>query len=526
MKRKITAYNAAVVLFAALGSVIYGYDSSVIATTLGQPSFYAYFDLTDDPTNPGYSYTISITGACNGLAQAGGFFGSFLNAWISDRFGRRATFQVASTLCIVGSAIHSGAPNLAVFLTFRFVNGLGVGMVLTATPLYQSELSPPYARGLLVGSHGAMLAIGYNIASWVGLGCFFASNPAFQWRFPLALQTLFPVLLLAGSFRLPSSPRWLVAKNRGDEARQVLERLHASSDDPHHTFAIAEYDQIVAQIELERRKRNERRSRSSDALASSNFVSDLADLFSHRPYRKRAILGFTLMFGAQCTGVLVINNYQVILFPALGISPALSLGLYSVYLAIALVGNSICGPIVDRFGRRKCLLIGLCGCVFALTGECIFSRFAAEPNASRAILSLAVLFIFLYIPFFSSMIDPNMYIYSSEIFPAEVRSVGVAVSMSGQWLATICFLQSAPTAFANIGYRFYIVFIVCTIALFGIVYRFYPETKGLSLEEMARIFGDEVAVDLEVEMQHVKDELHRKRSVGNEEQVSRVENKE
>jgi hypothetical protein len=112
-----------------------------------------------------------------------------------------------------------------------------------------------------------------------------------------------------------------------------------------------------------------------------------------------------------------------------------------------------------------------------LTGECIFASFAAKAGASRAVLSLAVLFIFLYIPFFSSMIDPNMYIYSSEIFPAEVRSVGVAVSMSGQWLATIWALQSAPTAFAKIGYKFYLVFIFCTVTLWFTVYFFYPEVS-------------------------------------------------
>jgi hypothetical protein len=95
------------------------------------------------------------------------------------------------------------------------------------------------------------------------------------------------------------------------------------------------------------------------------------------------------------------------------------------------------------------------------------------------VLSLAVLFIFLYIPFFSSMINPNMYIYSSEIFPAEVRSVGVAVSMSGQWLATIWALQSAPTAFAVIGYKFYLVFIFCNVVLWFLVYFFYPEVKHI-----------------------------------------------
>lgn len=358
INRKVSPYNIAVVLFAALGSIIYGYNSSVIATTLGQPSFYTYFNLADSASDPGYAHTTQIVGACNGLAQAGGFFGCFISAWVADRFGRPAAFQVAAVLAILGGAIQAGAPNLITFLVFRFVGGLGVGMCLTVTPLYQAELSPPYARGLLVGSHGAFLAIGYNIASWVGLGCFFAANPVFAWRFPLALQVLFPLILLAGSPWLPPSPRWLVGKNRLDEARTVLERLHASSEDPENTFATAEFDQIVSQIELERRKYSERHNGNTTTEASKTFFGDLKELFTHAPFRKRAFLGFTLMFGAQCTGVLVINNYQIILFPALGISPGLSLGLYSVYLAIALVGNSSGGSLYDvSWPFELCILV-------------------------------------------------------------------------------------------------------------------------------------------------------------------------
>lgn len=502
----------------------------------GQPSFYEYFGLTQDPTSSRYAYTTQISGACNGLAQAGGFFGCFLCAWIRDRWGSVPAFRVASVLCIVGGAIQAGSTNLSEFLVFRFINGLGVGMCLTATPLYQSELSPPASRGVLVGCHGAFLAIGYNIASWTGLGCFFATNDSFKWRFPLALQVLFPFILLLGSFWLPESPRWLVTKNRLPEAKSVLESLHGSKDDHQQTFAHAEFEQIVAQLELERRQRHDRHRAShpnstTEVSNDQGVFNEFMSLMTHLPHRRRAVLGFTIMFGAQCTGVLVINNYQVILFPSLGISPALSLGLYSVYLAIAFVGNSLCGYIVDRVGRRPCLLIGLCGCLVALVGETITAKFAADPGAGRGILSAAVFFIFLYIPFFSTLIDPNMYIYASEIFPAEVRSIGVAVSMSGkctsentslrpcsqinsrsigQWLATICFLQSAPVAFANIGYRFYIVFIVCTVALFFIVYRWFPETAGRSLEEMAEVFGDDVAVHLDEEIVIVRDQEDKK----------------
>jgi MFS family permease len=347
-------------------------------------------------------------------------------------------FRIAAILCLIGGAVQSGANNLPVFLVFRLINGLGVGMCLTATPLYQSELSPPASRGVLVGCHGAFLAIGYNIASWTGLGCFFAKSSSFKWRFPLALQVLFPLILFISSFWLPESPRWLVSKDRLPEAKKVLESLHGSKHDIQQTFAHAEFEQIVAQIKLERRQKQDRLQASNSsflqkASMGQGFVSECVSLFAYAPHRWRAFLGFTIMFGAQCTGVLVINNYQVILFPSLGVSPALSLGLYSVYLAIALVGNSTCGFIVDRVGRRPCLLIGLCGCLVALIGETITARYAADTGASKGVLSAAVFFIFLYIPFFSTLIDPNMYIYASEIFPAEVRSVGVAVSMSGTY---------------------------------------------------------------------------------------------
>jgi sugar porter (SP) family MFS transporter len=357
------------------------------------------------------------------LAQVGGFFGCFVNAWSADRLGRVKSFQIAAAFCIVGAAIQSAAVNVPMLLVFRFINGLGVGMLLVIVPMYQSELSPPHARGFLVGQHGLFLAIGYNLAAWTGFGCFWAKNGDFAWRFPLAAQVIFPIILLAGSFWMPQSPRWLITQERNEEACTIIKRLHRSPDDPGDTFATAEYNQMVAQIQFESIKRN----------GSFGFISSAKLLMQKPSYRKRAFLGFGIMFGAQCTGVLVINNYQVTLFPGLGVSPAMSLALYCIYLFIALIGNGTCGFIVDRLGRRKMLLIGLVGSCFALVGETIFASLSEHTN-NRAILGLAVFFIFAYIPFFSTFVDTTQYIYMSEIFPSEVRSHGVALSVSGQSL--------------------------------------------------------------------------------------------
>ena len=220
-------------------------------------------------------------------------------------------------------------------------------MCLTTTPLYQSEVAPPQSRGLLVGSHGVFLAAGYNIAGWVGLGSYYASDSSFSWRFPLALQTLFPLILLADSVKLPPSPRWLVQKDRSEEALRVLQELRACPGDPHHDFAEAEFKQIQSQLQLERQLLREHCRQSHRDPPAKHKPLAFAVLLSHAPYRRRLFLGFSIMFGVQCTGVLVINNYQIVYFAALGVSRGLSLGFYCIYLAVALIGNSLCGPLVD-----------------------------------------------------------------------------------------------------------------------------------------------------------------------------------
>lgn len=232
-------------------------------------------------------------------------------------------------------------------------------MMQVSVPIYQSELSPAKQRGRMVGGHGILIVCGYAMAAWTGLGmychsqaipepfmpelvltdnegCFFAA-PAVGWRLCLSLQVISPLLLLIGSPWLPESPRWLIAHNREREGLEVLARLHVTKHDTTDLLAKEEYYQIRKQIELE----------------NQTGVTSLLEMFKRKSYRKRMLCGFlvqyiTLLsvaptcvltvdsrFAAQSTGVLVVNNYQVLLYGNLGLSGWLPLMLYGIYTSWA-----------------------------------------------------------------------------------------------------------------------------------------------------------------------------------------------
>lgn len=188
-------------VFVALGSMTYGYCSSIIATTLGQPTFIRYFHL-DTKSNAN-----DLIGAINGLFQAGGLFGTLSCIGSADWLGRRKAMLVTSIITVIGGALQAGSVNIGMYLVFRFVTGFGIGALVTLVPLYQSEIAPPRIRGLLVGVHGVLICVGYTLASWVGLGFYFVDADGAQWRLPLAIQALPPLGLAIGVLFLPESPR-------------------------------------------------------------------------------------------------------------------------------------------------------------------------------------------------------------------------------------------------------------------------------------------------------------------------------
>ncbi|CAK7204028.1 hypothetical protein SEUCBS139899_006779 [Sporothrix eucalyptigena] len=485
----ISLYNLALVLALTLGSITYGYTFSIVSTTLGQPGWYAYFDLVSDETSARYAYTKRIEGAMNGLFCAGGFFGCVFIGWSSNAMGRRKSLFVALPVAIIGGALQAGAAHIAMFLVGRFIGGIAVGILVTLVPLFQSEIAPPAVRGFLVSQHGVMMVLGYSLAAWTGFACYFSSNLEFQWRYPLAEQILFPLALLGLTPWIPESPRWLVMKERNDEAWTVLAKLHGiaghDQDSPEAMFAKEEFYQIRSQVTADKR------------LAEIEGAS-LKTLFKKPSYRKRMFCAFMTMFAAESTGILVIYNYSVLLYQGLGFNNMLSLMLAALYVTVACAGNYICSLLIDRVGRVKLLLIGFTGCMLSLAAETALDAeyTGVTEGRNEAGLRAGVFFMFLYITFYGCCIDANTFVYCSEIFPSHFRSYGTAWSLSILFLTAMVYLEAAPTALAVIGWRYFLLFIALTFINIIIIWRTFPETKGLSLEEIGEVFGDEVAVRL------------------------------
>lgn len=153
---KANLYNFLIAYLVTLGSFTYGYNAALIGSVLGLPSFFTYFDI-DEASQEGSA----ITGATNGVFQAGGAIGCWTLSFLADKLGRRVAIQIICIVCIISAVLQAGAVHIAMFLVGRFFNGMSVAWINCIVPTYQSEISPASQRGLLVGTHGFIICIGY-----------------------------------------------------------------------------------------------------------------------------------------------------------------------------------------------------------------------------------------------------------------------------------------------------------------------------------------------------------------------------
>ncbi|KAK5224289.1 hypothetical protein LTR47_009900 [Exophiala xenobiotica] len=493
IRARANHYNFAVAFFVALGSLTYGFNSAIIGSVIGLPSFYAYFGFQATT-----SYGGSIIGATNGLYAAGGFIGCWVVNWFLDRLGRKLSIQLISVLCIISAAIQTGSVHIAMLLIGRFLNGFAVGLIDCTIPTYISEISPPRQRGRMVCAHGIGLCVGYALAGWAGVGTYFEPNPAIQWRLCVALQIVAPLLLLIGSPLVPESPRWLINKGRDDQGLEVLVNLHQHPTDPDNLGAREEFLQIQKQVALERQRP----------------TGNIFRLLLNPVYRKRFLYAFFLQALCQSSGVLVINNYMVIELGNLGVTGWRPLLLNGTYNSWAAIGNWVNSLLVDRFGRIRVIATGLTGGMVAvILTTAMIANYGGVENTNKVGAGFGIAFMFVFGTFYGSCVDATSYVYCSEIFPTQVRAQGIGFSTSALFLFTIVYTTAAGPAFNSIGWRFYLIFIILPAIMIPVVIKFFPETKNLSLEEIGALFGDEVALDIthlsEKERQELEERISR-----------------
>src|SRR5690242_7727072 len=428
----------------ALGGLLFGFDTAVISGTTH--SLTIAYGLS--PRDLGVTVAMALVGTVIGAMSAG---------IPGQKWGGRETLRLLAVFYVISALGCAFAWNWDALLVARFIGGLGIGGSSVLGPVYIAELAPAKTRGRLVGTFQINIVIGILLAylsnyciGRFGLG-------ATEWRWQLGIAAIPAVLFLVLLFGIPPSSRWLVTQKRVEEARSVLLMMGAENPE-------GELKEIVDSIHLER-------------LATAE------PLFSWK-YRFPLFLAITIGMFNQLSGINAILYYLNDIFAAAGFSKisgdlqAVAVG--GMNLLATLLGMSV----IDKLGRKSLLLIGSVG-----TAACLFG--VSWVFFTHSHQSLLLWFLIVYIAFFAISQGAVIWVYIGEVFPNRVRAKGQSVGSSSHWIMNAIIAYTFPQLAKSSGAYPFVFFGVMMVVQFFVVFAFYPETKGHSLEEMQHRLGIE-----------------------------------
>ncbi|KAL1923453.1 uncharacterized protein VTP21DRAFT_8433 [Calcarisporiella thermophila] len=449
-------------VFGGIGILLFGYDQGSLGGLITGPHFTKLFR---DPF-PEESKEI-IVATIVAMFEVGAFFGSMICGWFADRFGRLKAVLAGCIVLSVGAAMQSAAYELGLMISGRIVAGLGIGFLMTTLPILQSELAPPADRGTQECLQWVLNIFGVVVAYWLDYGFSFIEHEV-QWRFPIAFQIFFALLLAIGTFILPESPRWLAAKGRDADARVVLMKMHGGKIEGEEA-ADKELSEIKEAIRIE----NLQGEPSWGEMFSSKGSNNL----------RRTVLAMGIQSMQQLCGINVIAYFQVPVFLQAGLDNQTALLVAGINTVFYFFSTFIPVYAIDRWGRRPMLIIGAAGQSICMTIITIF--LATSPTKAGYAVPA---FVYLYTALFGAAWLSIAWIYPSEIFPTRTRAKGAGLAtMANFFFNTLIGLCTLPLQKA-MGAYLYVIFAVINFLMVFIIYFFYPETKGKTLEEMDRVF--------------------------------------
>jgi sugar porter (SP) family MFS transporter len=426
---------------AALAGLLFGFDTAVISgTTEGLRAHYGLDDFW-----LGVTVSSALWGTLAGALVAG---------YPGDRYGSRDTLRILAVFYVVGGIGCGLAWDWGSLVAFRVIAGLAVGGSSVLAPVYIAEVAPPSKRGGLVASFQFMVILGI-LAAYVSnavIGSYELGDADWRWKFGVSAvpAVIFLLLLL----RIPNSPRWLIAKGREEEARDALSRVG---------MAGAQADAEVGAVQR--------------GLAKQTGNARL----SWKRHRKPILLAFLVAGFNQLSGINALLYYLNEIFAKAGgsLSPdvqAIIIGVVNaVFTALGML-------LIDRLGRRTLLLIGSAGMAVSLV---VAGLAMTEALPGWIVLPALIGFIMFFAPSTGAVI----WVYISEVFPTDVRGRGSAIGASTHWGFDAVIAAAFPTiAAVSVGLPFFF-FAAMMAAQFVLVLTYFPETKGVPLEEMERRLG-------------------------------------
>ncbi|HUK24924.1 MAG TPA: sugar porter family MFS transporter [Terriglobales bacterium] len=439
---KINAFLAKSTVVAALGGLLFGFDTAVISGTTSALSH-------------AYGLSPGLLGVTVSSALWGTVLGAMLAGFPGERYGRRDSLRVMGLLYVISALGCAAAWNWPSLVAFRFIGGLGIGGSSVLGPMYIAEIAPAEWRGRLVGFFQFNVVLGILLAYFSNYIISLLQLGAAEWRMELGIAALPAALFFLLLFAIPRSPRWLVKQGRTQEAGTVLQM----TGEPNYA---AELQEIVESIHLER-------SQAEEKLFSRKFALPI-------------FLAVSIGMFNQLSGINAILYYLNDIFAHAGFSK-FSGNLQAVAVgATNLVFTMLAMTVIDKIGRKTLLLIGSVGTAACLAG--VSAIFFTTRHEDRLVWLLVG-----YIAFFAFSQGAVIWVYIGEVFPNTVRAKGQSLGSFSHWLMNALISGIFPLMASSSGAYPFVFFSAMMVVQFFVVLFFYPETKGISLEEMQRRLG-------------------------------------
>ncbi|SEO41764.1 MFS transporter, sugar porter (SP) family [Flavobacterium sp. CF108] len=458
MKNYNYTFLLSISLVAALGGLLFGYDWVVIGGA--KPFYEIYFGISDSPALQGWAMSSALVGCVAGAAVAGK---------LADTYGRRPMLIVAAvlfSLCAIGTG---ASETFTIFIIWRIIGGIGIGIASTISPLYIAEIAPQETRGLFVSINQLTVVIGILAAQITNMlitevipaGYTHAQilvswNGQTGWRWMFWAGFFPAVLFFLLMFLIPESPRYLAKKGKNDTAEATLTKIGG----------LAYGKEAITKIK--------------ETFTDETEKTDFKMLLDKKALPILTI-GIVLAAFQQWCGINIIFNYAQEIFVSAGYS------INDLFMNIVITGSInlvftlVAMGTVDKIGRKKLMLFGSAALaiIYALLGYFYYTNVTGFPLLLLVLLAIAI---------YAMSLAPITWVILSEIFPNRIRGVAMSIATFALWIASALLVQTFPIFNEYLGTSgtFWVYGIICSLG-FVFVFRKLPETKNKSLEEIEEL---------------------------------------
>ncbi|KAF7549509.1 hypothetical protein G7Z17_g6333 [Cylindrodendrum hubeiense] len=457
---------------AALGvEMTTGYDGSVINGLQAVATWQSSKNRALDFNAP----KGALLGVLNASYNLGGLITLPVVPYVNDRFGRKHSITFGSVILIIGVILQSSSQNVGMFIASRFILGTGIPFAVSGASQLLAELTHPRERSVITSLFNTSWFVGSIMAAGITLGTHTMPND-WGWRIPSILQAAPSILQLIFIWFVPESPRWLISRDRSEEAFDILVKYHGEGD-RNSAFVNAEFNEISAQLKME----------------IENSKSRWIELLQSPGNRKRTLIALCVGIFSQWSGNGLVSYYLAKVLTTVGVTDKRTQNIINLSLScwfwLCATGCAFLTPFLPRRTQYLTAFVGMTIVFSIWTG--VSATYVQTPTHAAGTAVVAM--IFLYNSMYSIM-QPLTYTYVTEIFPFVHRAKGVAVLQFFTRGSTAFNAFVNPIGMDALEWKFYLVYVVWLVVETTIIYFLYPETKGPTLEEIAYIFdGPEAA---------------------------------